>query len=216
MATGGEQNFNKDIQNLYKECVTPLLKALLLQRVKELKEPNQPDEKWTVNLFLHKNKRQLFPCLRSEHLEDVLYPYEEHTNLDNWDFTAYLIVLLNACKLNESLEEDLINLEELANKTLLCPNNKLSEGIYFAYQDHIRCCINQICKSLENGGNSQNILSRFEEICPPSSRCKYQIGSAQKSEKDGQFVSRRDCDAIAYLEWMEDKLKNIEENPLIP
>ncbi|WAR30775.1 hypothetical protein MAR_033317 [Mya arenaria] len=216
MATGGEHNYHQNIQNLYKECVTPVLKTLLLQRVKELKEPNQPDEKWTVNLFLHKHKRQLFPCLRTEHLEDVLYPFEEPTNMDNWDFTTYVLVLLQVCKLSENLQQDLINLDELAKKIQLKPKNELSEGIYYAYQDRIRCRITQICKSLDDGGNSHNILSRFEEVRPLTSRSKYPNGFAQKFEKDVQVVSQCDTDAITYLEWIEDKLKKIEVNPLVP
>ncbi|XP_052790972.1 uncharacterized protein LOC128224913 isoform X2 [Mya arenaria] len=216
MATGGEHNYHQNIQNLYKECVTPVLKTLLLQRVKELKEPNQPDEKWTVNLFLHKHKRQIFPCLRNEHLEDVLYPFEEPTNMDNWDFTAYVLVLLQVCKLSENLQQDLINLDELAKKIQLNPNNKLSEGIYYAYQDRIRCRITQICQSLDDGGNSHNILSRFEEVRPLISRSKYPNGFAQKFEKDVQVVSQCDSDAITYLEWIEDRLKRIEVNPLVP
>ncbi|WAR30799.1 hypothetical protein MAR_033341 [Mya arenaria] len=151
MATGGEHNYHQNIQNLYKECVTPVLKTLLLQRV---------------------------------------------------------------CKLSENLQQDLINLDELAKKIQLNPNNKLSEGIYYAYQDRIRCRITQICQSLDDGGNSHNILSRFEEVRPLISRSKYPNGFAQKFEKDVQVVS--DSDAITYLEWIEDRLKRIEVNPLVP
>ncbi|WAR05014.1 hypothetical protein MAR_020383, partial [Mya arenaria] len=222
MATGRgspikeEQEYFTRIQIALLDCGIAVLKELFLQGVRAKSPPDYPNGHWTVDEFLHENKKRLLVSL-DKHKENILYPYRRDTDLEEWDISLYVIVIHTACYTTSEhgiLRHDIANLGSLRNKLCHKPDYRLSAAVYDAYLGRIRGSINRICEFLSNQTLTQFVnktLDKYESL-----KHAYPNGVLNEYVKNIDTVSEGDLAVAGALEQIQQLINDTEIQIVIP
>ncbi|XP_052771558.1 uncharacterized protein LOC128211149 isoform X2 [Mya arenaria] len=222
MATGGgssieeEQEHFTRIQIALSDCGIAVLKELFLQGVRAQSPPDLPNKYWTVDEFLHENKRRILGSL-DKHKENILYPYRRDTDLNEWDMSLYIAVTLRVCYTTSEhrrLRHDIANLGNLRNKLCHKPDHRLSAIVYNAYVGRIRGSINRICEFLCNQTLTEFVnktLDKYESL-----KHAYPNGVLNEYVKNIDTVSEDDLAIAGALEQIQQLINDTEIQIEIP
>ncbi|XP_052788496.1 uncharacterized protein LOC128223245 [Mya arenaria] len=138
------------------ECGTEVLCKLLLKKVKDLTPLDHPSIPWSLDEFLHYKKKDILSAIGKEKSkEDTLYPFRRDTDLEKWDISLFVHVILTACdldandQLHRQLKNDICNLRNLRNKIAHKQTHKLTETIYQSYYGRLQGSILRICEFIQ-------------------------------------------------------------------
>ncbi|WAR10812.1 hypothetical protein MAR_035888, partial [Mya arenaria] len=138
------------------ECGTNVLCKLLLKIVEELTPKDHPSPPWSLDEFLHYKHIEIMSAIgKNKSKADIIYPYKRDTDLQKWDISLFVHILLTACNLeaNEQihgqLRHDMLNLKDLRNKMSHKQTHKLTKAMYLSYFSRIQGSVLRICEYMQ-------------------------------------------------------------------
>lgn len=98
------------------QCLTILVKALLLKQISLEKPPSFIGE-WNLDVFLYEHKTRLESAVKEGRKFRIMYPgYNRDTKFEDWDLEMVCLVLKRACNLKPRINELLNNLQDLKHR----------------------------------------------------------------------------------------------------
>ncbi|XP_052788519.1 uncharacterized protein LOC128223271 [Mya arenaria] len=127
---------------------------------------------WSLDEFLHYKKKDILSAIvkdKNRSKENILYPYRRDTDLEEWDISLCVHVILTACdldannQLHRQLKEDICNLRDVRNKIAHKGTYKLTETIYKYYFGRIQGSVRRICINMHGPTLEDYFLTKLKK-----------------------------------------------------
>ncbi|WAR30780.1 hypothetical protein MAR_033322 [Mya arenaria] len=152
------------------ECGTEVLCKLLLKKVKELTRKDHPSMPWSLDEILHYKKKEILSAIgKDRSKEDIIYPYKRDTDLQKWDISLFVHVILTACdfdandQIHRQLKHDICNLRDLRNKVSHRQTHKLTKAIYQFYYGRMQGSVIRICEYMQEPDLQDSFQTKLDK-----------------------------------------------------